>query len=278
VPTARLVGSILLAAPGLIAVGSLAVGTGLVVFAPDRAAGVAGSASVWLVAIYQGVWRRFNNEYRLTVAAGRDGLHVRSGLIALTFETIRPGRIQAVRVTEPLLWRPLGWCRLQVDIAGRQRAEHEGEAEGHRLRVLLPVGGRAAANRLVEHLVPEPPRGRRPPPPRSRLKSPLRYRKLAWDHTDAWVVTTSGRIRRVTVWVPLVKAQSLRRIQGPVQRRLRLATIHIDTAGRSVHATLRDRDEAEADAALAELVALSRRARDAERRQPPAPEAARPYL
>jgi putative membrane protein len=65
----------------------------------------------------------------------------------------------------------------------------------------------------------------------------------------------------VTSWVPLAKAQSLRRTQGPVQRRLRLASVHLDTAGRSVHATLRDRDVAEADEALGVLIGLARAAR-----------------
>ena len=74
-------------------------------------------------------------------------------------------------------------------------------------------------------------------------------------------------IRRVTAWAPLAKAQSFRLVQGPVQRRLRLASVHVDTAGRAVHATLRDRDVAEADGALAELVRLGRAAR----RGPPLP-------
>jgi putative membrane protein len=65
----------------------------------------------------------------------------------------------------------------------------------------------------------------------------------------------------VTVWVPLEKVQSLRRVEGPVQRRLRLATIHLDTAGRGVRAALRDRDRSEADRDLDELVTLCRRAR-----------------
>jgi putative membrane protein len=93
------------------------------------------------------------------------------------------------------------------------------------------------------------------------LKSPLRFRFLAWGRSDSCVVTRTGRIRRVTAWVPLAKAQSFRRVQGPLQRRLRLASLHLDTAGRSVHATLRDRDAAEADEALAELVDLARAAR-----------------
>jgi putative membrane protein len=76
-------------------------------------------------------------------------------------------------------------------------------------------------------------------------------------------VARTGRIRRVTSWVPLAKAQSFRRVQGPLQRRLRLASVHVDTAGRALHATLRDRDVAEADEALAELVGLARAARRA---------------
>ncbi len=75
------------------------------------------------------------------------------------------------------------------------------------------------------------------------------------------MATASGRLRRVTCWVPLEKAQSLRHVQGPVQRRLRLASVHVDTAGRAVHASLRDRDEDEAGEALAELTELARAAR-----------------
>ena len=61
--------------------------------------------------------------------------------------------------------------------------------------------------------------------------------------------------------MPLAKVQSLRRVQGPVQRRLGLATVHLDTAGRNIRAALRDRETADADAALVELTALGRVAR-----------------
>jgi putative membrane protein len=50
-------------------------------------------------------------------------------------------------------------------------------------------------------------------------------------------------------------------VQGPVQRRLQLASVHVDTAGRAAHATLRDRDAAEAARALADLTDLARVAR-----------------
>jgi putative membrane protein len=169
--------------------------------------------------------------------------------------------VQAVRLVEPFLWRPLGWCRVEVDVAGRQRRKGEGEAQRGQLRTLIPVGKRSLGVELVDRLLPDRPHELSPPPRRVFWKSPLRYRALSWGRTETCVATTSGRLRRVTCWVPLEKAQSLRHVQGPVQRRLRLASVHVDTAGRAVHATLRDRDAVEATRALAELTDLARVAR-----------------
>ena len=63
--------------------------------------------------------------------------------------------------------------------------------------------------------------------------------------------------------MPLGKVQSFREVQGPAQRLLGLASVHLDTAGGNVHAVLRDRDTAEADAVLVELVDNARAARAA---------------
>jgi putative membrane protein len=261
VPTARLVGSILISDIGVLAELVVVAIVVVAILAPSTAVGLAGGGAVWVVSLLTFVWRRFNQEYRLTVSEIPEGLHLQGGLVALTAETIRPGRVQAVRMVEPFIWRRLGWCRLEVDLAGRQRVE--GEARGTRrpLRAVLPVGRHDAAERLLDRLVPDRPARLAPPPRRVRWKSPLRYRMLAWGRTDSCVQTRSGRLRRVTCWVPLEKAQSLRRVQGPVQRRLRLASVHVDTAGRGVHAVLRDRDAGEADLALEELIGLARAAR-----------------
>ena len=225
------------------------------------AKGLGGGGFLWAVSLATFLWRRFNQQYRLTVAEGPDGLHLRGGLVALTAEVIRPGRVQAVRLVEPVLWRPLGWCRVEVDVAGRQRRKGEGEAQRGQLRTLLPVGKRSLGMELVDRLVPDRPRELSPPPRRVRWKSPLRFRALGWGRTDTCVATTSGRLRRVASWVPLEKVQSLRHVEGPLQRRLQLASVHVDTAGKAVHATLRDRDADEAAAALGELTHLAREAR-----------------
>jgi hypothetical protein len=71
----------------------------------------------------------------------------------------------------------------------------------------------------------------------------------------------TGRINRATTWVPFEKSQSVRRVQGPLQRPLGLATVHVDVAGRRTRAEFRDRTMEEADALVEALTVLSREAR-----------------
>ena len=104
------------------------------------------------VGVVLGVWRQFNGEYGTTIAVAPDGLRLRSGLVQRTAETIREGRVQAVRLVEPLVRRAFGWCRLEVDVAGpRQRRENR--SESRRLRALVPVGTRAEAEKMLAELV-----------------------------------------------------------------------------------------------------------------------------
>ncbi len=113
----------------------------------------------------------------------------------------------------------------------------------------------------MSRVFPESPAERLKPPARARWKSPLRFRFLSWGSNGRYAVTTSGRLRRVTDWVPLAKVQSIRRVEGPIQRRLHLTSIHLDTAGRKVHAVLRDRDRAEGAQLMADLPGRCRKAR-----------------
>ena len=76
-----------------------------------------------------------------------------------------------------------------------------------------------------------------------------------------YALARTGRVRPQVVVVPLEKVQSVRLRQGPVERWLRLATVHIDTAGRGWQARAVCRDATEADALLWRLTGLARDAR-----------------
>jgi putative membrane protein len=231
----------------------------------------AGSLVWWLIIGAGIVWRHVSTQYGFTVATSPDGIRIRRGLLGTVAETIPVQRVQAVRMVEPLLWRPLHWCRLEVDVAGHPGRD---KAEGtHAVRkALLPVGGLEEAGRLVRIALPgAPPAPSSYPPPqssfttrpprRARWKAPLSYHFLAAGHDGTLAVAVTGRVNRQTTWVPLAKAQSVRLVQGPLQRMLGLATVHLDAAGRRVRAEFRERRQEEARALVTELAALSRTAR-----------------
>jgi putative membrane protein len=141
---------------------------------------------------------------------------------------------------------------------------HDGGGERRnerQLRAVLPVGSQAEARQLLELLVPSAPLPERRPPRRARWKSPLRYRRLSFGYDANYVVSTTGRLARLQDWVPLTKVQSVRRAEGPVQRRLALATVLIDTAGKRFGAALRDVDGEESFEDLERLTVLARSAR-----------------
>ena len=258
VQSERLAGAIILSRPGAYA--GTAIAVVILVIALTGKPGIIVPFLVFGFGIVTSVWRQFNTEFGTVVAEAPDGLRLRSGLIQTAAETIRPGRVQAVRLVEPLFWRAFGWCRLEVDVAGpRQRRENR--SEGQRLRALIPVGSRADADRMLGELLTDPPRPTHPAPAGARVKTLLSYHFLAWAGDDRYVVASRGRICRKTTWVPLEKVQSIRWVQGPWQRQLRLATIRLDVAGRRVTASIQDRSVAEADELLGRLPDLARAAR-----------------
>jgi putative membrane protein len=258
VKSERLAGAIILSRTGAYAAAVIIVV--VLVIALTGKPGVIAPFLAFAIGVVLAVWRQFNTEFGTVVAAAPDGLRLRSGLIQTTAETIRPGRVQAVRIVEPLIWRAFGWCRLEVDVAGpRQRRENR--SEGQRLRALIPVGSRAEAEQMLGELLNAPPRPSRRAPGHARWKAPLSYHFLAWAGDDQYVAAARGRVCRKTTWIPLEKVQSIRWVQGPLQRRLGLASVRLDVAGRRVTGSVQDRDVAEADEILARLPDLARAAR-----------------
>ena len=221
---------------------------------------MAGTLLWWLISLRLAGVAAGVHQYGFTVAQSPDGIRIRRGLLGTVAETIPVPRVQAVRMIEPLLWRPLGWCRLEVDVAGSPgRDSADGSARMR--KTLLPVGRRDAGQVPAARWSSGT---RRPaltrPPGRARWKAPLSYHFLAAGHDGRLAVSVTGRIRKVTTWVPLEKAQSVRFVQGPLQRRLALATVHVDAAGH-VRAEFRERPQAQARMLVDELAALSREAR-----------------
>ncbi|QDI70198.1 hypothetical protein CD934_16935 [Streptomyces calvus] len=180
---------------------------------------------------------RFVAEYDWTLGESPDGLRIDHGLLDRTHETVPPGRVQTVRLVEPLLWRRRGWVRVELDVAGSSNS------------LLLPVAPREIAESVVARVLPGvsvPPRealGR--PPRRARWCVPVWWRGYGLAVTDTVFATRRGLLRRSLSLVPHAKVQSVRLVQGPWQRGRGVADVHVDTgANKSVTARLRDAAEA----------------------------------
>jgi putative membrane protein len=178
---------------------------------------------------------RFAGEFDWKVGESPDGLRIDHGLLDRTHETVPPGRVQTVRIVEPLLWRRLGWVRVELDVAGSANS------------VLVPVAPRPVAESVVARVLPgvTVPQELSLPPRRARWCVPVWWRGHRLAVTGAVFATRHGLLRRRLSLVPHAKVQSVRLSQGPWQRLWRLAEVHVDTgADKTVTARLRDAGEA----------------------------------
>lgn len=260
-PQDRLLASVALSRPfGILAAFAVAVVV-TAFFSPGAARAVLGASFAYVAAVATVVWRRFNGGWGLRIGEAADGLRLRFGALETTAETIPRGRVQALVRTDPVAWRPWGWVRLQLAVAGHATHREERQSDTRELRTVVPAGSPAEVDLLLDRVLPDRPAQLLPPPRRARWKAPLRYHWLGVGWNAAAVAVSSGRVTRRTTWVPLARVQSLRLVQGPVQRRLRLASLHVDAAGRRMTAVAHDRDVEEAERLLAELAEACRAAR-----------------
>ncbi len=103
---------------------------------------------------------------RFTLSRDGNRIRVARGLIAQRSGTIVVDRVQAVRIVEGFWRRPLGYCALEVEVAGLA-ASNENE------RMLFPLIKMRAAGELVNQVLPElgwQPRPLTPVPARARRR------------------------------------------------------------------------------------------------------------
>lgn len=220
--------------------------------------GVLGGAVPLLLALLRAVASPLVTYWNFTIAHSPDGLRLRYGLLETRMQTVPPGRIQALRITEPLLWRSLDWARVEVNVAG-----YAGERT-LLASVLLPAAPKALARRIVSVVFP----GIRTEatrllaaPGRSGIAPPLRGHACAAGTDDVAFITRRGVICRETDVVAHARAQSVRLTAGPWQRLFGLATVHVDSSPGPVHVSASHRNAGEARAIVESEAERARRAR-----------------
>lgn len=214
-----------------------------------------------IVGLIQHPVRRVLAEWGFTVGRDADGLRVHRGMLDVRNQTIPISRVQAVRIRRPLLWRPFGWVRIELDVAGYDkggRVREEGRS------ALVPVARAADAYAVLHAVLPAVPAdgpdalGLQPAPPRARWRAPLQHSRLGYAVTESTLVTRGGWL---TPWHDIAlhaRAQSVRVSQGPWQRALNLASVHLDPAGGHTTPTVLHQDAERAGEIAANLVDRAR--------------------
>ncbi|KQV07037.1 PH domain-containing protein [Leifsonia sp. Root112D2] len=196
--------------------------------------------------------RRFTKSVNYTIAGTADGVRVGFGLLSTSNETLPPGRIHAVEVMQPVLWRPFGWWQIRINTAGHSKQKG---AAGQPNTTMLPVGDITDVVRVLELILPgfgtEEHRGLitagmiaragdefTAAPRRAVWLRPFSWRRTGYTVSDGAVLLRSGAVWRRLVFVPLARLQSVEVSQGPVRRMLRLAIARLHTVDGPVHPRL----------------------------------------
>lgn len=222
-------------------------------------------------------WALFARDYGFTIGVTDDGVRLRAGLLDTRSQTIAPGRVQALKITQPLLWRLMGWWRIEINVAGytSQTQQNAGAPQ----TVLLPVGSKddmlKVFSAVVPHLGTEYPvptvlaalhgtsssLGFRVAPRRSWLLDPVGWRRNGYAATQTVLLLRSGRLTRVLHVVPHERTQSLGLYQGPIQKLLRLSTFRAHSTVGPAMPVVRHLDAACAAQLLCEQTWRARQAR-----------------
>jgi putative membrane protein len=190
---------------------------------------ITGGLPVFLVVV------EFMRYFDFTVSESPDGLRLHFGLAKRETRTVPPGRVQSIEIVEPLLWRWRSGVRVKVNIAGVGGQDSGGNKEE---TLLLPVATRDVAIDVIGRVLPGIDLASldwHPAPSRARRRSPIQGSRLAVAWDDSVFATRRGLVTRRMAVIPHVRTQSVRLTQGPWERVLDLASVHVDTTPGPVH-------------------------------------------
>jgi putative membrane protein len=187
---------------------------------------------------------RFSRSLRFTIAGTPDGIRIGYGLLSTTNETLPPGRIHSVQVSQPLLWRIPDWWEIKVNRASKSSTNG---AANQANTTILPVGNRTDVMRVLALVLPtlDSPEaaalltaglasrgaadGFVNSPRRAVVLRWFSWRRNGLSIADDAVLLRTGAIWRQLVIVPLARLQSVALEIGWLRRRLRLATLRLHT-------------------------------------------------
>lgn len=198
---------------------------------------------------------------RYSIAPSPDGVRLTLGLFTTVSEVLPPGRVHAIEVHQPLLWRPFGWWSISVN---RLSGGGSTDSQNDPFASVLPIGTREDVERVLRILAPMLPPDEwslvfrdgilgpvdddpyATTPRRARLLRPLSWRRNGAVLSAEALFLRRGWVHRTLAIVPLARLQSIGLRQGPLARATRTATLaaHVITGTVRTSVGALDRDAA----------------------------------
>lgn len=290
IPTGRLVGSQLIS--GLLwvvffgAIFAIAFGSALIglLIDGDTDGGVVllglgfGMGVPLVIAVVGITWAQISKSLRYSIAPTPDGVRITYGLLTTVTETLPPGRIFAVEVTQSLLWRPFGWWTIKINRMSGKSAAQQSSGSGQQFNVVLPVGKRADVERVLALVLPDVPAESihalweqgvigpiegdtyRTMPRRAWWRRPFSWKRHGYLVEEFGLLLRRGIVWRKLAVFPLARLQGVSLSQGPIDRSQRVSGAQVHSVPGPITGYLSGLERADA---LALLDDVSRAAAEA---------------
>lgn len=287
VPNGRIVGSQLITIAPWFVLGAFLV-VGMVVLPVILDSGPEGWATSLGVALSLGItlvitfvfvtWSMISKNLRYSIAATTNGVRTTYGLLTTITETLPPGRVHAMELTQPLLWRGFGWWSVRINRMTGASASAQANSSQQQFNIALPVGTLEDVERVIGLMLPELPENDRElifnygvgaptegEPYRNMRRGvgwrrPLSWRRHGYALTDYALYLRRGKIWRKLAVLPLARLQSISISQGPIDRMQNVGWAQAHTVHGPVSGVVTGVDREQLQALLNDVASRSVRA------------------
>ncbi len=198
-----------------------------------------------VIAVIGITWAQISKSLRYSIAPTPDGVRITYGLLTTVTETLPPGRIFAVEVSQSLLWRPFGWWTIRINRMSGKSAAQQQSGSAQQFNVVLPVGKRADVERVLALVLPDAPVSDIPlvwehgilgpadgdpyrtMPGRAWWRRPLSWKRQGYFLSDFGLLLRRGVLWRKLAIFPLARLQGVSLSQGPIDRAQRVSGAQI---------------------------------------------------
>ena len=256
VPLERAIGACFLSGGFIVLVVILIAIMGFAFYSGSIAAGMGfiGTSIIFIFSAIHAIFSQVKKTYNFTLShEGQGAIRLSAGLTTLASQSVPIKRIQGISIQSPLIWRVLKWRRVKIEVLGDAMSS----SDSHLSSTLIPIATDEQVRSVIKAIWPHidlDAIAMHPIPARARYFRWLDAHTYSWGYDDCVLVSRGFLFNPRIDIVPHARVQSVRLIQGPLQRLVNVASVQAHTTHGPVNLVCRHMDAQDARSlALGEL-------------------------